>query len=362
VTTATVVATLLFASACGGGGAGPPTAATGGAPITPAALAAYRGADRQQLLEDRAKQERSVTWYTSIAGDTVTLLANAFKAKYPFITQVDIFRGAENEIITRATNEAQAGQPSFDAVESPPTTTILLADSKIVIPFFSPSLAGIPDAFKSGATDGLVSTATVRLSFIGFAYNTTLIPEAAVPKTTLDLLNPALAGKLSLAGSTTGKRWLGSILQGLGEEKGRSFLTQFAAQQRPTVQQVSGKALLDLIAKGEVPASTTIFRDHVEQAVADKKAPVKWIPLDPVVVNVGQAGFAAKATHPAAGLLFLDFLLGTEGQRILRANGYTTADQKVAFPIWIPEAGKTADQVDKDAQRWDQLFTATFRR
>jgi len=51
-----LVTTILIASACGGGTTAPvaatPIAGSGGAPTTPAGLAAYRGADRQQILGD----------------------------------------------------------------------------------------------------------------------------------------------------------------------------------------------------------------------------------------------------------------------------------------------------------------------
>lgn len=360
----TLLAIVITLTSCSGTSTGPAAdTGTAGRPTTAIALGAYRGQDRQALLEAGAKREAQLVWYTSLAGDVINVLADAFKVKYPYITKVDIFRGAENEIITRATNEAQANQPSFDIVESPPTTTALLADNKLLTPYFSPSVAKIPEKYKFGATkDGLVDTATLRLSFIGFAYNTTLIPASAEPKTVMDLLNPAFAGKISLAGSTTGKRWVGSVLQTLGDEKGKAFLTQFNAQQKPTVQQVSGKALLDLIVKGEVPASPTIFRDHVEQAIADRKAPVKWVPLDTAAANVGQVGLAARAAHPNAALLFLDFLLSDEGERIMAKNGYTTPADPISFPFWVPEENKHADQIEKDAQNWDKLFTSTFRR
>lgn len=359
-----LVAIVITVTSCSGASNAPAAEGTkAGAPTTSAALGAYRGQDRQALLESGARREGQLVWYTSLAGDVITVLADAFKAKYPYITKVDIFRGAENEIITRATNEAQAGQPSFDVVESPPTTTALLGDNKLLTPYFSPSVAKIPEKYKFGATkDGLVDTATLRFSFIGFAYNTTLIPAGVEPKTVADLMNPAFTGKLSLAGSTTGKRWLGSVLQTLGDEKGKAFLTQFNAQQKPVVQQVSGKALLDLIVKGEVPASPTIFKDHVEQAVADRKAPVKWVPLDTAVANVGQVGLAARSAHPNAALLFLDFLLSDDGERIMSKNGYSTPADTISFPFWVPEENKHADQIEKDALNWDKLFTSTFRR
>ena len=50
----------------------------------------------------------------------------------------------------------------------------------------------------------LVTGAGDWTTIIGFGYNSALIPDNAVPKTQADLLNPALSGKLTLAGTTTG--------------------------------------------------------------------------------------------------------------------------------------------------------------
>jgi len=58
------------------------------------------------MLEAGAKKEGSLTWYTSLAGDIVDALANGFKQKYGI--QVDVFRAAEDQLITKAPQEAQA--------------------------------------------------------------------------------------------------------------------------------------------------------------------------------------------------------------------------------------------------------------
>lgn len=331
----------------------------GAKPTTPEEIARYQGTDRQQILEEGARKEGKLSWYTSLAGPIVDSLANDFKRKYPFI-QVDVFRGAENELLTRATQEAQAGQQVFDAIESPPTTIHLLADAKLLVPYHSPFLKNLPDSLKSGASGATVLSATVRVSYIGFGYNTTLIPAADVPKTLGDLLNPKLAGKMALAGSTTGKRWVGSVLRAMGEEKGKQFLSQLASQQKPKVQQISGKALMDLVAKGEFPASPTIFRDHVLQLAGQQGSPVKWIPLDPVVGNAGQGALAAKAPHPHAALLFVDYLF-TDGQKILEENFYSVPTTPVSFQAWVPEEGRTTSQIEGDVARWEAVFGSTFR-
>jgi iron(III) transport system substrate-binding protein len=359
---------MLLLSACGGGSAAAPApssgspatsqAAVSGAPSTPEQLAAYQGSDRQQLLEAGAKKEGTLTWYTSLAGPIIDSLANGFKAKYPYL-KVDIFRADESALMTRALQESQAGKPVFDAIEVTPTTSVLLAEGKLLAPYASPGAAKLPAALKTPGGSGLTMSASDRISYIGFGYNTKLIPADAVPKKTEDLMNPALAGKLTLAGSTTGNRWAASVLHLMGDDKGKKWLSDFAAKQKPTVQQVSGKAVLDLIAKGEVPASPTIFLDHVEQGKAAGQ-PVEWVPLDPVVGNAGQVSFDIKAPHPNAALLYIDYLLG-DGQEVLKKENYFPATEKVPFNFWIPETGRSAAQVEQDAKDWADLFKSDFR-
>ena len=366
-----ILTIALIAVACGGSTApvASPTSTAAGtagatqaaaAPKTTAELATYQGADRQKILEEGAKKEGKLVWYTSLAGAAIDRHAAAFKAKYPFL-QVDIFRGTESELLTKATQELQAGQPSFDVIESQITAIQLLFAGGHMSPYYSPSTKAIPDDFKTKDKGELVQSATDRFSLISFAYNTNLIPASAVPKTRDDLMNPALAGKLAVTGTNTGQRWVGSVLFSLGTDKGKQWLTDFATKQKVSVQQVSGQALLDLIAKGEVAASPTIFKDHADLAALEKKAPVKWVPLEPVVGNTGQAGMALKGKSPNAALLFLDYLLGADGQKVYRENQYAVAGDKLDFKVWVPESGKTTDQIEKDTKLWSETFKATFR-
>lgn len=105
--------------------------------------------------------------------------------------------------------------------------------------------------------------------------------------------------------------------------------------------------------------SPTVSQAHILLLARDK-APVAWVPLEPVVGNAGQAAFASRATHPHAALLFIDYLL-TDGQQVLRDNTYVTASDTVPFPFWVPEHGKTTDQIERDAKTWSQLFKDKLR-
>src|SRR4051794_4192843 len=57
--------------------------AASGPPTSYADLANYRGADREQVLYTGAKQEGTLAWYTTLAGDILTDLKAGFEAKYP---------------------------------------------------------------------------------------------------------------------------------------------------------------------------------------------------------------------------------------------------------------------------------------
>ena len=48
-------------------------------------------------------------------------------------------------------------------------------------------------------------------------------------------------------------------------------------------------------------------------------APVDWVYLNPVFANIHPTGIAAKAPHPNAARLFIDFVLSKRGQEVIRA-------------------------------------------
>src|SRR5205807_9561403 len=107
-------------------------------------------------------------------------------------------------------------------------------------------------------------------------FNTTHISPNEVPKALKDLLEPKWKGKMSIAGTSTGVRWVGSVVDTLGRE----FLNKMA-EQEVTVQNMSGAALAGLVASDEVPLSSTIFDADVTVA-RQRVAPIEWRPLDPV--------------------------------------------------------------------------------
>jgi len=336
-------------------GSAPPSGSTAGKPTTFAEIAAYSGADRQQMLEDGAKAEGNISWYTPIAGDVLDAQIKAFNQKYPYI-KVDLFRADTNPLETRLQQEAQAKKYVCDVVEPADSSALVLRDElKLLLPYYSPQEKGRSADSMSAASGNLVWWLLDSESYVGFAYNTAQIPESAVPKTWQDILNPALKSKMQVSGTSTGVNWAGNLI----EHQGEAFLTQVAKQQDVRIQQVSGKALLDLVASGEVAASPAIYRDHAQQA-SEKGAPVKWVPLEPVTTGPYAVSVINNLPHPHAGMLFADHLISEEGAKVMADFHYGSSGNDAGFNRWYQTQGLTAAQYTDKYNHWQDLFTRQF--
>ena len=58
---------------------------------------------------------------------------------------------------------------------------------------------------------------------------------------------------------------------------------------------------------------------HSIEANKTKGAPVDWVNLEPVVVQVDSIMLGARAPHPNAAKLFIDFVLSQQGQELLQS-------------------------------------------
>jgi len=323
-------------------------------PTTIADLAMYNGADREQMLAAGAKKEGKVVWYTALAGNSYRDLAKAFEAKYG--VQVESYRGTSKDLISKFLAEAQAKRYLMDVAESSPPLLMLMQALKFLQPFANAHVNKlIPDA-REDAGKGAVFWATVRESYMGFAYNKNKLPARAVPKNYDDLLKPALKGRMSFVTTDTGSRTVGGMLRTKGDE----YLKKLRGQEI-TMHSVSGQALNDMIVSGEVEASPTIFRNHALVA-AEKNAPVAWVPMDIVPASAGSAGLSVQAPHPYAAVLFVDFLFSPDGQKILQAYDYGSPAKEYGFKRWYPEKGVTIQQLEKDSDRWERGLRDLGRR
>jgi len=324
-------------------------------PSTIAELATYRGADREQLLYAGAKSEGKIIWYTSLAGDSYKELVKAFENKYPGV-KVDSYRAAGAELVVRLEEEAKARRNIADTIETTEGSLIFLRDEKLLRPYDSPHLDRYPEDGKERADKNLVYWALARESYIGFAYNKTLVSKDAVPKNFDGMLHPQLKGKMGISIGQTSDKIIGAMIKSKGEE----FVRKLKGQEIK-LYSIDAPALVNTITSGEIAASPAIFQTHTLLA-ASKGAPVEWLPMDFVPTNVGSAAIAANPPHPHAALLMADFLLSADGQAVLEKYYYGSGAKDYGFKKWRPEHGLTTDQYEKDLLRWDKLLHSITRK
>jgi iron(III) transport system substrate-binding protein len=100
-----------------------------------------------------------------------------------------------------------------------------------------------------------------------------------------------------------------------------------------------------------------MVQTNLTQPAATKGAPVGWLPMEVVPVNAGGAAVSANATHPYAALLFVDFLLSPEGQKMYTDKlYYTSATKPVTYEKWYPDKGLTTAEYEERADKWLKLL------
>jgi len=317
-------------------------------------LAAYTGADRYQILLEGAKAEGKIVWYTSLSG-VYRELVEAFKRKYPAIA-IDVYRGGSTDLAPRLFNEAQAGRFVADALESTPGLLMMLREGGILKPYTSPELARYPDEAKTKLDAARVYWVTDREAYLGFGYNTRMIPAPEVPKNFQDLLRPELKGKLAVTTESSTSRVIGTMIKLKGEE----FVKRLQAQDIRLFK-ASSAGFLDLIAAGEVAGSFVVFRNQVA-VMKERRAPVEWVPLDVAPANAGGSAIIANAPHPHAALLFTDFVIGPEGQKLMEQFRYGVAWKDYPFKREYPERGMTSAEYEKAEDKWLQLTRSITKR
>jgi iron(III) transport system substrate-binding protein len=317
-----------------------------------AALAAFgdASAQRDAGFAARARQEGSVSVYTSMQLPDSRAIAEAFEKKYGI--KVSLWRASGEKVAQRVVTEARGGRFDVDVIETDGAQMEILYRERQLTPLKSPSLADIP----AGIVPAHGMYAPTRMTLYVMAWNTNKIASADAPTSYRDLLNPKWAGRIAL--ETDDVAWFAAIVKAMGEEEGLAFFRKLAAT-KPNLR--SGHTLMaELVAAGEID----IALDAHVQGVArlkDKGAPIEWRALQPAFGQPSSVGVAQRAPHPTAARLFADFILSREGQEIIKARNRVPSSNAVDSPLNkfnynLIDPAITLDEWDKWGKLWSSLF------
>ena len=81
---------------------------------------------------------------------------------------------------------------------------MMMRDSKLLMPYYSPHLAAFPDGIQREADKTRCIGPRIESRWSSLGYNTNMIRAAAAPKSFAELVKPENRGKIAVSGDTTG--------------------------------------------------------------------------------------------------------------------------------------------------------------
>jgi ABC-type Fe3+ transport system substrate-binding protein len=274
-------------------------------------------AGRDEIVAN-AKKEGRLAAQTFLEGEALKAMTEAFKKKYPFIQITADNIGGVDEY-RRFVPEMKLGRARYDTVhisnqvysEYPPYLkkfdVLGMAEQKV--------LAIPPQTVDSNHRDIVAKGTQVAVA----AYNKKLIAADKVPTRWEDFLKPEYGGRKFVADIRPLS--IANLVPIWGLEKTLDFARKLAAQ-KPVWNRGSTRILTSLAA-GEYPLVVGVnLGSAMDVQAKDPTKNLQYQLLDPVPVRFGAAdGILNTASHPYAGLLWLEFQLSAEGQDILDRYG-----------------------------------------
>jgi iron(III) transport system substrate-binding protein len=315
-----------------------------------APIALYEGGDRQARLVAGARKEGSLLLYASTPIEYLRVIIDAFEAKYG--VKVNLWRSRSENLLQRIVSEARGGSPMFDVVESitPPIEAMRREGmlQRVNAPVHDELLPwGVPPHREWAAT---------QLYLFVQSYNTARVRKQDLPRTYADLLDPKWKGKLAIEASD--HEWFYSVAKEIGEEKGLRFWRQLVATNG--LQLRTGHSLLNnLVGAGEVALALTVYNSDPE-TLKKKGSPVDWFVIEPAIAIPNGVGVSRRAPHPHAAVLFYEYMLGEDAQRVLARIGYVTSQKKIepAFrkPIKLLDPATLLDEHEQSNGLFEQII------
>jgi len=276
---------------------------------------------REARLHTLAAQEGQVNVYTSLSSLITKAVQKAWAEKYPDI-KLNLYRASSEDVTARVLAERNAGTHGADVVETNGTNMLIFQHMKnVLVPYTqSPLRAKIPKAYR-------FDTFTAdRLEKFVVAWNTNLV--SSPPRSFQDLANPRWKGKLAI--EPTDVDWFAALYEYFTKTRKPRMTTKAADKMFKSIasnaQLIEGHTTeATLLAAGQIQAIVSGHAQSIEQLQA-QHAPIAFKPfVTPVIERPQGVGISYRLPHKAAGLLFYDWLLGPQAQKIMLDNGVEPA-------------------------------------
>jgi iron(III) transport system substrate-binding protein len=306
----------------------------------PAAAQAWPGADKLKALVEDARKEGqlALVWGNNTAGgaEAAQQWIEGFNKLYGLNVNVRFTPGPSMpDMATKIIQEFQAQRPSTsDVMIGSEAHIVALMQAGALEPVDWASWApNIQDKQLFATPDGIAVTMGSRTP--GITYNTKKVAPAEVPKTMADLLKPEYKGRIASTPYAAMFDRLASS-EMWGEPRTFEYVTKLS-------QQVGGLLRcgeMERIVSGEFDVFALDCGNYDVLKWQEKGAPVAHVvPTDAATIVYWYMGVPKNATHPAAAKLFINYVLGREGQEILNKTDRTD--------LHLIKGSRTGETVDR---------------
>ncbi|MDT5027499.1 MAG: iron(III) transport system substrate-binding protein [Micromonosporaceae bacterium] len=306
------------------------------------------GKARRDKLVGLAEKEGTLDLYTSMTSDVADVITGAFSDA--FKVDVNLYRAGSETVLQRILQEHGASFQGNDVVETNANELFALNKEGVLATYAGERRNLVPEA---GRFEGWTAT---RFNLFAPSWNTALVPAGQQPKTWEELADPKWDGKLSM--ELADYDWY-LTLYGYWKKHGKSDaeIDKIFTDMGNGAKIVKGHTVQgELLSAGQFSVVASNYSYIVERAKA-KGAPVDYLPfVQPVIARPNGFGLMKSAKHPAAAMLFADWML-EEGQKLLTKEGLTPAIVEGNDPLKgveiIPVAVKT---LVEQGQAWSKRY------
>jgi iron(III) transport system substrate-binding protein len=303
------------------------------------------------LLELVEEEGGTLDLYTSAAPPTTSALAEAFEEAYGI--DVGLYRAGSPQVAQRIVEEAEAGFHGADVLFTNGLRIAEVSRQEVLSPYESPYRDSLPEDAVQSPLWSPVSLARLVIS-----WNTDQVPEEARPTSWEELADPSWRGRLAIDPSdvdwykTLFEEWTGP--GGKSEEEAQRLFEQIAQN----AVFVDGHTLqAQLVGAGELDIG--INASNVVDNTSADGAPIGWQPVvEPVLTSTTGVAPVEGALHPAAAVLFIDWIL-SKGQPVFSDTNQTPisleGDEPAFREVFVDDEA-LVDVIDEWTERFDELI------
>ncbi|WP_448950209.1 iron ABC transporter substrate-binding protein [Labrys neptuniae] len=306
-------------------------------------------------------EEAGITVYNAQHESLTKAWAEAFTKETGI--KVTLRNGGDTELGNQIVQEGDKSPADVFLTENSPAM-VLVDNAKLFAPLSPETLAEVPEAYKPshGRWIGIAARTTV------FAYNKDKLSEDKLPKSLLDLADPAWKGRWGAAPAGADFQAIVSALLALkGEEATATWLKGMKANVKPFKKNgIAMKGVNDGEVEGAIIYQYYWFGDQAKTGENSKNVALHYFRnQDPgAFVSISGGGVLASSKHKKDAEAFVKWIAGKGGQDILKTGTsfeYAVGKDAASNPKLVPLADLNAPKLDPatlNSKKVSDLMTA----